>query len=85
MLVGKISILKERWKCGDKSSANIYKSYPNLFCTKKYDQFLPDGAVGACPEEGHKDDPNDGAPLLGGKAERVGAVQPGEEMAMGTP
>jgi len=39
------------------------------------------GAVGAGPEdgpEGHKDDPTAGAPLLWGKAERVGIVQPGE-------
>jgi len=34
---------------------------------------------------GHKDDPRAGAPLLWGKAERVGAVQPGEEKAAGTP
>jgi len=39
------------------------------------------GPVGAGPEEGHKNDPRAGAPLLGGKAERVGAVQPGEEKA----
>jgi len=43
------------------------------------------GAVGAGPEEGHKDDPRTGAPLLGGQAERVGAVQPGEEKAVGRP
>jgi len=36
------------------------------------------GAVGVAPEEGHKDDPRAGAPLLGEKARRVGAVQPGE-------
>jgi len=43
------------------------------------------GPVGAGPEEGHKDDPRDGAPLLWGKAERVGAVQPGEQKAAGRP
>jgi len=34
---------------------------------------------------GHKDNPRAGAPLLGGKAERVGAVHPGEEKAPGRP
>jgi len=43
------------------------------------------GPVGAAPEEGHKNDPRAGAPLLWGKAERVGAVQPGEEKALGRP
>jgi len=43
------------------------------------------GAVGAGPEEGRKNDPRAGAPLLSGKAERVGAVQPGEEKAAGRP
>jgi len=37
------------------------------------------------PEEGHKNDQRDGTPLLRGKAERVGAVQPGEEKAPGRP
>jgi len=41
--------------------------------------------VGAGPEEGHKDDPRAGTSLLGGKAEKVGAVQPGEEKAAGRP
>jgi len=43
------------------------------------------GAVGAGPEDGHKNDLRDGTPLLGGEAERVGVVQPGEEMALGRP
>jgi len=43
------------------------------------------GATGACPEEGHKNDPRAGTPLLGGKAERVGVVQPGEGKAPGRP
>ena len=43
------------------------------------------GPVGACPEEGHKNDLRAGAPLLCGKAERVGAVQPGGEKAPGRP
>ena len=43
------------------------------------------GAFGACPEEGHKDDQRAGAPPLWGKAERVGAVQPGEEKAAARP
>ena len=34
---------------------------------------------------GHKNDPRAGTPLLWGKAERVGAVQPGEEKAAGRP
>ena len=34
---------------------------------------------------GHKNGQRDGTPLLGGKAERVGAVQPGEEEAAGRP
>jgi len=34
---------------------------------------------------GHKNDQRTGAPLLGGKAERVGVVQPGEEKAEGRP
>ena len=43
------------------------------------------GPVGAGPEECHKNDQRAGMPFLGGKAERVGAVQPGEEKALGTP
>ena len=43
------------------------------------------GPVGAGPEEGHKNDQRDGTPLLQGKAEGVGAVQPGEEQAVGRP
>ena len=35
------------------------------------------------PEEGQEDDPRAGAPLLGGLAEGVGAVQPEEEKALG--
>ena len=34
---------------------------------------------------GHKNVPRAGAPLLWGKAERVGAVQPAEEKAPGRP
>jgi len=41
------------------------------------------GPVGASPEQGHKDDQMDGTPLLEGKDERVGAVQPREEKAPG--
>ena len=37
----------------------------------------PCTASAAC-REGHKNDPRAGAPLLRGKAERVGAVQPRE-------
>ena len=37
------------------------------------------GAVGAHPEEGNKNDPRDGTPLLQGQAERAAAVQPGED------
>jgi len=33
------------------------------------------GPVGVGPEEGHRNGQRDGAPLLGGKAERVGIVQ----------
>ena len=40
---------------------------------------------GVHPEEGHKNDPRDGTPLLHEKAERAGAVQPGEEKALGRP
>jgi len=36
-------------------------------------------------EEGHKNDPRAGGPFLWGKAEGVGAVQPGEEKALGRP
>ena len=43
------------------------------------------GAVGAGPEEGHKSDQRAGAPLQWGKAERDGAVEPGEEKAVGRP
>jgi len=41
------------------------------------------GPVGEVPEDINKDDPRAGAPLLCGKAERVGTVQPGEEKALG--
>ena len=33
------------------------------------------GAAGVLPEEGHKNDPRDGTPLLLRQAERAGAVQ----------
>jgi len=36
------------------------------------------GPVGACPEEGHRNEPRDGTHLLQGQAERAGAVHPGE-------
>jgi len=34
---------------------------------------------------GHSNDPRAGTPLLGGKAGTTGAVQPGEEKALGRP
>jgi len=34
---------------------------------------------------GHKNDQRDGTALLRGKAERIGAVQPGEEKVPGRP
>ena len=37
------------------------------------------GPVGVGPEEGHKNDLRDGAPLLRGKAERDGVVHPAQE------
>jgi len=37
------------------------------------------GPVGVGPEEGHKNDPRGGTPLLQGKAERAGVVQFAEE------
>ena len=43
------------------------------------------GAVGAGPEEGHKNNQWHGAPLLCGKAESVWALQPGEEKALARP
>jgi len=43
------------------------------------------GPLGAGPEEGHKSDQRARTPLLGGKAKRVGAVQPGEEKALRRP
>ena len=43
------------------------------------------GPVGAGPEEEHKNDQRAGAPLLWGKAERVGVFQPGEEKPVGRP
>ena len=39
------------------------------------------GATGESPAEGYEDDEGTGAPLLRGKAERAGLVQPGEEKA----
>jgi len=41
--------------------------------------------LGVGPEEGHKNHQSAGTPLLRGKAERAGVVQPGEETAPGTP
>ena len=32
------------------------------------------GSVGSLPEEGHKNDPSDGTPLLQGQAKTAGAV-----------
>jgi len=43
------------------------------------------GPAGLGPEEGQEDDQGAGAPRLEGRAERVGAVQPGAEKAPGTP
>jgi len=43
------------------------------------------GPVGACPEEGHKNDQRNGMHLLRGQAEGVGAVQRGEEKALMRP
>ena len=43
------------------------------------------GPVGACPREGHNDDPSDGTAPLEAQAERAGAVQHGEEKALGRP
>jgi len=39
------------------------------------------GPVVVGPEEGHKNGPRTGAPLLQGQADRVGAVQPEGEKA----
>jgi len=39
------------------------------------------GPVGVHPQESHKSDPWNGAPLLRGQTERAGAVQSGEEKA----
>ena len=39
--------------------------------------------LGVGPEEGHKDDQRAGAPPLQRQAGRVGALQPGEEKALG--
>jgi len=43
------------------------------------------GPAGVHPEEGHRSNPGDGMLLLRGQAERSGAVQPGEEKALGRP
>ena len=43
------------------------------------------GPVGVHSEEGHKDDPRDGTPSLREQTERAGAVQSGEEKALGSP
>jgi len=40
---------------------------------------------GVCPKEGHKNYQKTLVPLPGGKAERLGVVQPGEEEALGRP
>ena len=42
------------------------------------------GTVGVRPEEGHKNDPRDGTPPNEDRL-RAGAVQPGEEKALGRP
>lgn len=41
--------------------------------------------AGACPEEGHKNDPMAGTPPLRGQAERTRTVWPGEVKALGKP
>ena len=43
------------------------------------------GPVGLHPEEGHRNAPMDGTPLLQGQAERAGSVQHGEEKALERP
>jgi len=43
------------------------------------------GPAGVSPEEDHKNDLRAGTPFLRGQAERAGAVQPGEEKAVGRP
>ena len=42
-------------------------------------------SVGTGQEKGHKNDQGAGTAMLRGKAERVGALQPGEEKATGRP
>jgi len=41
------------------------------------------GPVGACLEEGCKNDPDDGTPPLKGQAGKARAVHPGEEKGLG--
>jgi len=43
------------------------------------------GSVGVYPEEGHKYNPRDVIPPQRGQTERAGAVQHGEEEALGKP
>lgn len=57
----------------------------HLFCVQDVKSSVQKrhGPVGLYPEEGHRNDPKDGTPVLRGQAVRVGAVQPGEEKLQG--
>jgi len=65
--------------CSGETSAGLLHPVPKPSAQEGH------GPVGVGPEEGHKNDQWDGTPFLIGEAERIGAVQPGEEQASGRP
>jgi len=79
-------------KCGQQSEGG---DPAPLFCTSEASPGVPHPdvesstqerhrPVGACPQEG-KNDLRDGTPSLREQTERAGAVQSGEEKALGSP
>ena len=65
--------------CSGETSAGVLRPDGESSAQERHE------AVGVCPEEGHKNDPGDGTPLLWGQAERAEAVHLEEEKALRRP
>ena len=65
--------------CAGEASPGVLRSDVEFSVQERH------GPVSVCPEEGHRNDPgnDDGTPPIRGQAERLGAVQPGNEKAVG--
>ena len=79
----------------EKHKLNVVITWQSCMVLKRHDpDELPSAScivslaswcVGVGPEKGHEDDQRAGVPLLWGQAKTAGAVQPGEEKALGWP